>query len=513
MQNFQLPLVVTIALVFLGLRLSRKRRSKHPPLPPGPRGWPVVGNMLSMPKTHLWYYFDDVCKKYGPLVTLSFASQTFIVVGSYEVAQELLVRRSANNSSRPPSYAFDLMAKGRRFIFLRDSNPGWKIARKMVAQVMGEVRQGRIENVQEFECKFTIQRILSAPEDWKAQFQRFAGSSILTAVYGIHVERENTGELRRLHERAKRTNILANPRAFIVNAFPFLDMIIPTRFAPWRTMVAEVEAETSLFDELCEKGLRNGEIGGHNWITSFHSNKEYPNLMKTSVTLPLIAGEMFGAGVNTTWITLQNFVLASLLYPEAFNKARKEIDAVVGSTRLPTFADRPGMVQTEAVFREIIRWRTAVPHGLYHEQTADDTIEVSGKQYFIPKGAVVVGNIYSIEHDERMYSNPHSFDPERHIEPATGALRPDTSVAFGFGRRACVGQPFAEKSIWIMMSHLIWLFQIERVPGDSSSIDPRAETGSATAHPLPFRAQIVSRSKEHEAIAAQDWEAFEKHGF
>jgi hypothetical protein len=35
----------------------------------------------------------------------------------------------------------------------------------------------------------------------------------------------------------------------------------------------------------------------------------------------------------------------------------------------------------------------AVPHGLYHEQTVDDILEVNGKSYLVPAGAVVIGNI------------------------------------------------------------------------------------------------------------------------
>jgi hypothetical protein len=84
------------------------------------------------------------------------------------------------------------MAKGRRFIFLRDNNPGWRVARRMLAQVMSEVRLGRMVcrvscssqdhalpppcspkvRLSEFECKYTMQRIMKNPEDWKAQFQR-----------------------------------------------------------------------------------------------------------------------------------------------------------------------------------------------------------------------------------------------------------------------------------------------------------------------------------------------------
>ena len=47
------------------------------------------------------------------------------------------------------------------------------------------------------------------------------------------------------------------------------------------------------------------------------------------------------AGSETTMATLENFFLAMTLHPEVQKKAQKELDAVVGNGRLPTFNDRP----------------------------------------------------------------------------------------------------------------------------------------------------------------------------
>ena len=57
------------------------------------------------------------------------------------------------------------------------------------------------------------------------------------------------------------------------------------------------------------------------------------------------------------------FVLAMVLFPEAQKRAQKEIDAVVGSDRLPGFSDRPSLPFVEALLRETLRWYPVVPLG------------------------------------------------------------------------------------------------------------------------------------------------------
>ena len=49
------------------------------------------------------------------------------------------------------------------------------------------------------------------------------------------------------------------------------------------------------------------------------------------------------------------------LYPEVQKKAQAEIDAVVGSTRLPDFDDRPSLPYINAIVKESMRWHLVLP--------------------------------------------------------------------------------------------------------------------------------------------------------
>ena len=51
------------------------------------------------------------------------------------------------------------------------------------------------------------------------------------------------------------------------------------------------------------------------------------------------------------------------LYPEVQRKAQEEIDRVIGSDRLPTFADRENLPYLEALVSEVHRWTPVTPLG------------------------------------------------------------------------------------------------------------------------------------------------------
>ena len=99
-----------------------------------------------------------------------------------------------------------------------------------------------------------------------------------------------------------------------------------------------------------------------------------------------------------------------VLHPEVQRKAQQEIHRVVGTDRLPSFDDREHLSYLAAVHKEVLRWHTVGPLGIWtrpfpiflstlliqaspgipHCTTADDMYD----GYFIPKGSLVISNIW-----------------------------------------------------------------------------------------------------------------------
>lgn len=68
----------------------------------------------------------------------------------------------------------------------------------------------------------------------------------------------------------------------------------------------------------------------------------------------------------TEWQTgssVQFFFLAMAMFPDAQTKAQAEIDAVVGTDRLPDFSDYDSLPYVLGMMNEIMRWKLVLPLG------------------------------------------------------------------------------------------------------------------------------------------------------
>ena len=99
--------------------LARRFRNFPLPLPPGPRGYPVVGNAFNIPANKPWKMFQECAKIYGkptPLAVIEHRGadtfigdviyfrlpmQDLIVLDSIDAVVDLLEKRSELYSDRP----------------------------------------------------------------------------------------------------------------------------------------------------------------------------------------------------------------------------------------------------------------------------------------------------------------------------------------------------------------------------------------------------------------------------
>jgi len=104
-----LYLLLSVLAATYSLRLFFKTRSR--PLPPGPTGYPLIGNAFGVPHHHAWATYADWAKQYGDVISYQSFGHTTIILNSLKSATELLDKRSANYSDRPRMVWFSIQSQ------------------------------------------------------------------------------------------------------------------------------------------------------------------------------------------------------------------------------------------------------------------------------------------------------------------------------------------------------------------------------------------------------------------
>lgn len=110
-------------------------------------------------------------------------------------------------------------------------------------------------------------------------------------------------------------------------------------------------------------------------------------------------------------------------------RVHREIDSVLANGRPPTLEDKQKMPYVEAVLHEILRFCTIVPLGIFRATSQD--ANVNG--YIIPKGTMVITNLYSVHFDEKYWNDPGVFSPERFLDSNGNFVRREAFLPFSLG--------------------------------------------------------------------------------
>ncbi|KAF9070699.1 cytochrome P450 [Rhodocollybia butyracea] len=164
----------------------------------------------------------------------------------------------------------------------------------------------------------------------------------------------------------------------------------------------------------------------------------------------------------------------------------------IGSFRLTTFEDRQSLPYVEAIYREIMRLHPPLPLGINHVLTEDDFY----MGYHIPKGCIVVPNIWAMNRDPNVYSEPDKFIPEPFLDSPDGPFTSINNIyTFGFGRRVCVGRYMGDNTVWLAIASVLATLDLRKAKdNEGNEVDiPGEYTQTFFRHPKPYRCCIRPR--------------------
>ncbi|KAI6133452.1 cytochrome P450 [Pisolithus croceorrhizus] len=494
MYSEKLFAVITLTTcAVLTLRKWRNRILRNGlPLPPGPRGLPLVGCLFDIDIASPWTTYERWGKHFGGISYCTLLGQEFVIINDEEMAHELLVKRSPTYSDRPYICMNEL--------FGLDFNTGllpygdeWRLHRKMFNVAFSKTNSKKYETVQMGKVHQLLVNLLSTPLDYSDHFSTLSAAIIMAITYGYDVApKDDPFVTNVVHLVELFIHAMTAERATLINTIPLLAHI-PSWFpgGEFKRQAAECRA-------LARKVLEDPVAGTA--TTSFVGDllkMETGNSLVSSKdqTIKAVAATVFLGGAETT-------------------KAQEEIDRVVGNDRLPEFKDRQNLPYVEAVLLEILRWHPINPMLLPHKTTAADVLHgmyiPKGKPYLLivtlhltrlHEGVTVLTNIWAMTRNEKRYPNPTAFIPERHLT-TSGTLAGGTSAPyFGLGRRSCPGRHVADQSLWASVVSILATLRIGKVrneAGHEVDFTPEFTSGitSNVRHPKPFKCSIEPRSSK-----------------
>ncbi|KAI5118821.1 hypothetical protein M0805_009399 [Coniferiporia weirii] len=478
---------VLAAASLLFLAFSVKSRAKLSPPGPPPN-----------------FIFAQWGHTYGDILFMRVFRRPFIILNSYEVATELLEKRSAIYSERPTRNMALMSGFGKALLFLNDG----EAVRQTRKFMHSELNPRRILNhrpLQEDVARRMALRFLNGEHSLADNLRLTASTSLLKITYGYHIESVQDPLLKLAEDVMSSLADVITPNRYPVDALPILKHF-PNWFpgCGFQKIAKERKATLEKFMELPFDGVRKQMHQKEGTAVSSFTSDLLENRSFTNKELDILkwaAGGIYAGhsavaySRSQSFSTLMSFFLAVLLHPEVQIKAQEELDRVVGQDSLPSFKDRERLPYIETILKEVIRWNPAAP--LISRRVAVDD---EYKGFHISEKTTITVNVWALTHDEILHPNPLAFDPDRFLPKAgegEASIPPDPRVSiFGFGRRRCPGEYIADAFLYIVIATTLAVFRIvPETDDDGKPIIPIVEYSTgAVSHPAPFKCRVEPRS-------------------
>lgn len=113
-----------------------------------------------------------------------------------------------------------------------------------------------------------------------------------------------------------------------------------------------------------------------------------------------------------------------------------------------------------AVVNETFRMSSIIPGDVLHSTTKET--QLGG--YTLPKGTIVMPNLYQVHHDEKYWGDPENFRPERFLNPDGTLKKEERVIPFSIGKRVCVAEGLAQVQFFLFLTGVLQHFEFLESP-------------------------------------------------
>ncbi len=461
---------------------------------PGPRGLPLVGNLLQVDRRRLHQHVEAWARQFGPLFRFQLGPRTLVGVADHEVLHALLRDRPDGFRRTRQLERLGLELGFKPGVFGANGD-AWRAQRRMVMAGFDPAHvRAYFPSLQKVALRLRgrWQRAARAGTtiDLQSDLMRYTVDAIAGLAFGTDINTlESDDDVIQRH----------------------LDKIFPAFYRRLFALLPVWRWHKSAADRELEASMRAVNVAIDGFIADARQRLAAdparraapPNLLEamivaadagdSGVTDQQVAGNvmtMLLAGEDTTANTLAWMIHLLQRHPEALARARAEVLAHAGSVEAFTPESIGRLDFVEACAHETMRLKPVAPF-----QAIEALRETRIGDLRIPAGTLIWCVMRSDSVSERFFPNAQAFDPARWLEGgapgSTAASAKRVSIPFGAGPRVCPGRYIALLEIKMAIATLLAHFEIEHV-GTDDGREP-AERMAFTMTPVGLKMRLAGR--------------------
>ncbi|KAJ9568498.1 hypothetical protein OSB04_004464 [Centaurea solstitialis] len=495
---------VTVLLLYVLINIGAPRSNCR--LPPGPKPWPIVGNLPHLGRIP-HHALAAMAEKYGPLMHLRLGVVDVVVAASASVAAQFLKVHNANFASRPPNSGAKHIAYNYQDLVFAPYGPKWRMLRKICSvhlfsnKALDDFRHVREEEVA------ILARALAGAGRSSVALGHSLNVCITNALARVTLGRrvfEEGGDRKADEFKDMVVELMVLAGEFNIGDFiPALDWL-DLQSVTKRMKKLHLRLD-SFLNAILEDHKNGGEVvtsGNVDLLSTLISLKDDADgegEKLSVVEIKALLLNLFIAGTDTSSITVEWAMAELIRHPQLMKQAQKEIESVVGRDRLVSESDLARLTFLEAVVKETLRLHPSTPLSL--PRMASESCEVDG--YYIPKGSMLLVNVWAIARDPKMWADPLEFRPSRFLP---GGEKPNANVKgndfeiipFGAGRRICAGMSLALRMVQLLTATLVHAFDWKLADGlDHQKLSMEKGHGLALRKATPLMVHPSPRLAPH----------------
>uniref|UniRef100_A0ACD5ZXL6 Uncharacterized protein n=1 Tax=Avena sativa TaxID=4498 RepID=A0ACD5ZXL6_AVESA len=434
-----------VSATYLYNKVTRRRSlsAQQRRLPPSPPGWPVIGHLHLLTDMPHHALAELATTMRAPLLRLRLGSVPAVVISKPDLARAALTTNDAAMASRPHLLSGQFLSFGCSDVTFAPAGAYHRMARRVVVSELLSARRVatygsvRGKELRRLLAHLTKNTTPEEPVDLSECFLNLANDVLCRVAFGRRFPHGGKDD-RLAAVLAEAQDLFAG---FTVGDFfpqlePLASTVAGSRPA-WPTCARDED-----FVDVLLRVQKSPDL-------------EVP---LTDDNLKALVLDMFVAGTDTTFATLEWVMTELLRHPRILKKAQDEVQRVVGGKGRVDESDLAELHYMRAIIKETFRLHPTVPLLVPRESVTACTLG----GYHIPAKTRIFINTFAMGRDPEIWKEPLEYSPER-FEGAASEIDlkdPDYKLLpFGGGRRGCPGYTFALATVQVSLASLLYHFE------------------------------------------------------